>query len=141
MTKYITAIVVLIAAAASFGLYQLSYEVQRLGDELVELNRAVMQDRESILVLSAEWSYLTRPAGLQDKAARLLELRSVSPKQVQSLADVPTRQERLKQDATPQPTVIAKNGKPAPAPKQPQALALPAVLNGTVVAGAQKAVP
>ena len=96
MTRVLTMAIVLLTAVASFGLYELSYEVQRLEDELSELNRAITQDRESMLVLQAEWSYLARPENLQGRAARLLELRPMTPKQVVNLADVPGLQERLR---------------------------------------------
>jgi len=99
------------AAAASFGLYQLSYEVQRLEDELSELNRAITQDRENMLVLQAEWSYLARPENLQGRAARLLQLQPMTPKQVVTLADVPSLQERLRVDPAAPALASAKSPK------------------------------
>lgn len=116
MTRLITLAIVVMTAAASFGLYQLSYDVRRMEDELSELNRAITQDRENILVLEAEWSYLTRPDVLQDRATKLLELKPTSPKQIVSAQDVPTLQERLK--VTPQPSIVSGRpaAKPAPRP-------------------------
>ena len=116
MTRLITLAIVVMTAAASFGLYQLSYDVRRMEDELSELNRAITQDRENILVLEAEWSYLTRPDVLQDRATKLLELKPTSPKQIVGAQDVPTLQERLK--VTPQPSIVSNRpaAKPAARP-------------------------
>ena len=115
MTHILTFAIVLLTAVASFGLYQLSYEVQRQEDELSELNRAITQDRENMLVLQAEWSYLARPDNLQARAARLLELRPMMPKQVVSAADLPTLQERLRADPNAPAVASAKQkaGKPS----------------------------
>lgn len=96
MTRIVTIAIVLLTAGASFGLYQLSYEVQRQEDELSELNRAITQDRENMLVLQAEWSYLTRPENLQGRAARLLELQPMTPRQVVNTSELPTLQERVR---------------------------------------------
>jgi len=60
MSRGFSFIALLLLGIVAFGLYQLSYEVQRLEDELVELNRALGQERETIGVLQAEWSYLVR---------------------------------------------------------------------------------
>jgi hypothetical protein len=131
MSRFFAILLIVGAAIVSFGLYQLSYEVKRLEEELAELNRAVIQDRESVLVLNAEWSFLTRPAALQDKAARNLELRPVSPKQVLSLADVPTKQERLKLDTPATAPALVKTKPAAPSPAM---AALPAASQARLAA-------
>lgn len=94
MSRGLSLIALLLLAIVSFGLYQLSYEVQRLEDELIEMNRALSQERETIGVLQAEWSYLSRPEYLQSKAQRLLEMRSSSAKDIVGLEALPWRQDR-----------------------------------------------
>lgn len=94
MSRGLSIFALLLLAVVAFGLYQLSYAVQRREDELIELNRALLQERETIGVLQAEWSYLTRPEYLQDKAQRLLEMRSATAKDIVTLDSLPWRQDR-----------------------------------------------
>ncbi|MEK9971201.1 MAG: hypothetical protein VW600_18870 [Ferrovibrio sp.] len=94
MSRGLSIIALLLLAVVSFGLYQLSYEVQRLEEELIELNRALSQERETIGVLQAEWSYLSRPDYLQDKAQRLLEMRVTTAKDIVAIESLPWRQDR-----------------------------------------------
>ena len=92
MSRGLSLIALLLLAAVSFGLYQLSYEVQRLEDELIEMNRALSRERETIGVLQAEWSYLSRPDYLQPKAQRLLEMRPATAKDIIAIETLPWRQ-------------------------------------------------
>lgn len=117
MSRGLSLIALLLLAVVSFGLYQLSYEVQRLEEELIEMNRALSQERETIGVLQAEWSYLSRPEYLQDKAARLLEMRAATARDIIAIDVLPWRQDRG------QPMAAA----PAAQPHQP-AVAAGAVL-------------
>lgn len=94
MSRGLSLIALLLLAAVSFGLYQLSYEVQRLEDELIEMNRALSQERETIGVLQAEWSYLSRPEYLQSKAQRLLEMRAATARDIAGIDALPWRQDR-----------------------------------------------
>ncbi|WP_298726938.1 hypothetical protein [uncultured Ferrovibrio sp.] len=118
MSRGLSVFALLLLAVVSFGLYQLSYEVQRLKDELIELNRALGQERETIGVLQAEWSYLTRPEYLQGKAERLLEMRPAAAKDIVAIEALPWRQDRGQE----QP-----GASPAPQPALPPMAAAPAV--------------
>lgn len=126
MSRGLSLIALLLLAVVSFGLYQLSYEVQRLEEELIELNRALSQERETIGVLQAEWSYLSRPDYLQDKAQRLLEMRGATAKDIVAIEALPWRQDR----GTPLPSAPAgapalppMAAAPAPVPARPVAVA------------------
>lgn len=123
MSRGLSLIALLLLAIVSFGLYQLSYEVQRLEDELIEMNRALSQERETIGVLQAEWSYLSRPEYLQSKAQRLLEMRSSTAKDIVGLDALPWRQDRGQPMAGPAATQPVKPSSPpmAAAPVAPQA--------------------
>lgn len=123
MSRGLSLIALLLLAIVSFGLYQLSYEVQRLEDELIEMNRALSQERETIGVLQAEWSYLSRPEYLQSKAQRLLEMRSSTAKDIVGLDALPWRQDRGQPMTGPAGTQPAKPALPpmAAAPAAPQA--------------------
>jgi len=91
MSRPLTIGAILLTATVSFGLYQLSYEVQRLEDELVEYNHALLRERETIQVLHAEWSYLTRPEALQERAARNLQLEPLLPSHIVRISELPDR--------------------------------------------------
>lgn len=128
MSRGLSIIALLLLAVVSFGLYQLSYEVQRLEEELIELNRALSQERETIGVLQAEWSYLSRPDYLQDKAQRLLEMRSTTAKDIVAIEALPWRQDRGQERAPQAPAAAAPAlppmaAAPAPMPAQPVAAA------------------
>lgn len=129
MSRGFSFIMLLALGIAAFLLYQLSYEVQRLEDELVELNRSLGQERETIGVLQAEWSYLSRPEALQEKADKFLGMKPATAKQIVRLEDLPWRQERVAPSppapllsslppqaapvAAPKPTSVAEILKPA----------------------------
>lgn len=124
MSRGLSIFALLLLAVVSFGLYQLSYEVQRLEEELIELNRALSQERETIGVLQAEWSYLSRPDYLQDKAQRLLEMRSATAKDIVAIEALPWRQDR----GAPLPSA------PAGAPTLPPMVAAPAPIQPVAAA-------
>jgi hypothetical protein len=128
MSRGLSLIALLLLAVVSFGLYQLSYEVQRLEEELIELNRALSQERETIGVLQAEWSYLSRPDYLQDKAQRLLDMRSTTAKDIVAIEALPWRQDRGPMTPPQAPAVVVPAlppmaAAPAPTPSQPVAAA------------------
>lgn len=130
MSRSLSLIALLLLAVVSFGLYQLSYEVQRLEDELIELNRALGQERETIGVLQAEWSYLSRPDYLQGKAQRLLEMRPATAKDIIAIESLPWRQDRGQPMTAPNaapalpPMAAAPQIAPQPVvPAQPAAVA------------------
>ena len=127
MSRTLTVLALGLTAAMSFGLYQLSYAVQRLEDELEDLNRVLAQDRENIAVLHAEWSYLARPEALQDRARRHLALAPLEARQIVTLGELPTKQERLKTDdaslwrdgAAPKPRAKPVAPRPVPSARAP----------------------
>ncbi|WP_300296157.1 hypothetical protein [Ferrovibrio sp.] len=123
MSRGLSLIALLLLAAVSFGLYQLSYEVQRLEEELIEMNRALSQERETIGVLQAEWSYLSRPEYLQDKAQRLLQMRPATAKDIVAIEALPWRQDRGQPMSNmPAPALPPMAAAPAAAPAQPAAV-------------------
>lgn len=60
----------ILIAASAFGLFHIKHKVQSLKKDLLEVNREIMEDKEAIHVLEAEWTYLTRP----DRIEKLAEL-------------------------------------------------------------------
>ncbi|HYM30553.1 MAG TPA: hypothetical protein VEU47_04600 [Candidatus Cybelea sp.] len=111
MSRSLTVSAMIVLSAAAFGLYRLSYTVQRLEDELADYNRAILDDREAIQVLNAEWSYLTRPEALEELTRRNLDMHPLLPDQITSLSALPDR-----------PPVAEA---PPDAPQEPPAPAIP----------------
>jgi hypothetical protein len=71
-----------LAAVTGYGMYQLTYDVVGLEEELGERNRQILARQEAIHVLNAEWAYLNQPGRLQRLADRYLDLRPLSVNQV-----------------------------------------------------------
>jgi cell division protein FtsL len=61
-----------LAGVASIALFNITFEVEQLQDELNRLNKQILQEQKSVHVLRAEWSYLTRPGRIEALAERLL---------------------------------------------------------------------
>jgi cell division protein FtsL len=76
---------------AGFATYEVKYQVARVDDELGRVNRAIDADRDQLRVLSAEWSYLTQPARLDQLRQRHLTLVPVTRAQLGSLDQIPFR--------------------------------------------------
>lgn len=79
----------LIAGAAGV-LFNVSYDVTALEDDLATLNRDIVREQEAIRVLRAEWSYLNQPERLRTLAEELTSLVPIAPSQViESAAALP----------------------------------------------------
>ena len=50
-----------LAGVASIALFHITFEVERLQDELSGLNKEILEEQKAVHVLQAEWGYLTRP--------------------------------------------------------------------------------
>ncbi|USG60409.1 hypothetical protein NBZ79_14650 [Sneathiella marina] len=89
MKMNLTALSLLLVAGVSYGLYQLSYEVQGLEKNLAALDKNISDNRETIRILKAEWAYQNRPDVLQSLATKHLPLLLIAPYQVADLEQVP----------------------------------------------------
>jgi len=86
-----TLIWAVLAIAAGFGLFQVSYRVASLEEELNKVNRQIVDERERLHALQADWSYLTNPARLADLARRHLPLQPLAAEQMIRIEDLPLR--------------------------------------------------
>jgi hypothetical protein len=152
-----------LATVASGILYHTSYRVQEEQEHLSSLNRQILQERQSIQVLRAEWAYLNDPTRLERLTTEHSTLRPTKAAQMVALAAIPDKPEAPAQVApvptpsTPTPAAPASPPatKPAPestylasaAPARPQtmvvALKAPDVQTATPVraSGGKPAVP
>ena len=119
-----TLIWAVLAIAAGFGLFQVSYRVASLEEELNKVNRQIVDERERLHALQADWSYLTNPARLADLARRHLPLQPLAAEQMIRIEDLPLRLAPLVaesdgfQQAEPAPPLeaaVASATPPAPA--------------------------
>lgn len=92
-----------LAIAAGVGLFHVSYRVQSLEDELVQVNRDILRQRETIHVLRAEWSYLNEPSRLAELTRRHLTLAPLSANQMMRIEDLPLRLPPLIAETAPLP--------------------------------------
>lgn len=80
-----------IVVAVGYAMFQVKYEVMQQEQTLAGISRQIVAGREQIRVLNAEWSYLTRPARLEDLSARFLHLSGMSSAQILPLSAIPER--------------------------------------------------
>lgn len=129
MIRFSTVLWIVTVVAVGYGMFQVKYEVMQLEDELGRLDRAVVEGREAIHVLNAEWSFLNQPARLDLLARRHLELMPIGTAQIGRLDTLPER------PATP-PAVVA-DAAPRSAPETRPASSAP----GTRIANAKPSAP
>jgi hypothetical protein len=61
-----------LAGLASFALFNITFKVEKLQDELSTLNRQLLKEQKAVHVLRAEWAYLSRPERIEALSQRLL---------------------------------------------------------------------
>jgi hypothetical protein len=88
------------------GLYELKAMVEDRERELAQIRRAIADEKETVQILRAEWSYLNQPERLQRLAASLPELKPAAGRQLTTIARWPDRwgaagQEAMRDDAPP----------------------------------------
>lgn len=82
MARLINLMAFLLAGALAFLLYELKYETRLLEKESSRISREIATERQTIAILRAEWSYLTRPGRIETLAEQLLHLRPATVNQI-----------------------------------------------------------
>ncbi len=82
MIRLAMILITLLAASLSLTLFVVKYQVQDLEGELVQYNRAIIEDRQAIHVLKAEWNHLNQPSRLRQLAERYLGMAVIEPGQM-----------------------------------------------------------
>jgi len=88
LTIFISVVVI----AVSYGLYQLSYEVQALEKDIRKVRSEISENEQAIQILKAEWAYQNRPEAIQELATKYLPLLLIAPYQMATLYELPERQ-------------------------------------------------
>tara|TARA_Y100000994_G_C15492757_1_gene360056 strand:+ start:332 stop:622 length:291 start_codon:yes stop_codon:yes gene_type:complete len=71
----------------TIALLLVSYQVKRLENELLHIEKRALAQQEEIHVLNAEWSSLNRPERIARLATDHLNLSTITPEQVSILSD------------------------------------------------------
>ena len=133
MIRPITLVCFLLACASGLYLYQEKHRVQMIDREIEKTVYATDAIREQTRVLHAEWTLLNDPQRLQSLADQFLSLKTVTPGQFTSLAELDNRLPPVRapepppQEAPPPatppagPPVAQQTPPPAPVPAPPAA--------------------
>jgi cell division protein FtsL len=78
MVRYTTFFAIVILVVSIFGLFQVKFYVQDLSKDIIELGRQLKQEKESLHILKAEWTYLNQPERLRQLAGKYLQLEIIS---------------------------------------------------------------
>lgn len=89
MIRNATFVTLLVAAVLGIAVFALKYKVQDLEEQYTELNRAIIDNRQAMHVLRAEWSHLNEPQRLRELAERHLDLEPVATDQMGTFAALP----------------------------------------------------
>ncbi|WP_373089465.1 hypothetical protein [Sneathiella sp.] len=114
MKLNVTALSIILVAVVSYGLYQLSYEVQRLETDLGVLKNNISENKEDLRILKAEWAYQNRPDVLQALARKYLPLLLIAPYQVASIDNLPDESTVVSTLDVPLPRLNPKRDYAAP---------------------------
>src|SRR4051812_6200144 len=91
MIRPLTVVSFLMACGSGLYLYQSKHEVQLLDRSIEKTVRETGTLRDQSRLLSAEWSMLNDPERLRQFSDTYLNLKSISPVQFTSLADLDSR--------------------------------------------------
>jgi hypothetical protein len=109
MIRPVTCVCVLLACGSGLYLYQSKHRVQVLDREIEKTVHATDALREQTRMLHAEWTLMNDPQRLQALSEQFLNLKTVTPGQFTSMADVDNRL----------PAVRVPDATPAAAPTEP----------------------
>jgi len=82
-----SAFFMVLAALVGFALFQVKYEVQSMEEKISRTLHLMAEEKESLHILKAEWTYLNEPKRLQTLAEKYLD---VVPMEGQQVATVLT---------------------------------------------------
>jgi len=85
----INALWISLIALVGAGMFTLKYEVKQLETELVEINREIKSDSQSIHVLKAEWSHLNNPGRIRRLTQKHIAMQPLHAEQIINYSDLP----------------------------------------------------
>lgn len=108
MSRLINAVLFLFVLLGAFWLYQVKHEAKEEESRIVKLEKQIEDEKEALLLLKAEWSYLNRPERVQQLSERFadqLGLSEVEPYQIGTIADLPERVQEPSEVGADKPTI------------------------------------
>jgi len=128
MIRPFTCVCFLAACGSGLYLYQAKHRVQMIDREIEKTVRATGELREQTRVLHAEWTLQSDPQRLQALADQFLSLKTVTPGQFTSMADLDGRLPAVRAPepppSEPQPVPVADASQPEE-PAAAPAIAIP----------------
>jgi cell division protein FtsL len=91
MLRIFNSILVIAVLVSAFVLYSLEHAIRGEERRIAKVEAQIASERETIALLNAEWSNLTRPERLQMLAEKNLGLKPVSPDQYVTANELATR--------------------------------------------------
>jgi len=91
MVKFINALLVVSVLLAAFFLYSLEHTTRSLERSIAKTEKSIIDEREKIKLLNAEWASLTRPDRLQKLAEEQLHFKTVEAQQFVPRAQIGAR--------------------------------------------------
>ena len=88
MIKVLNGVLVIAVLVSAFFLYSLEHSTRALERQIAQQKKILSNERESIKLLTAEWSSLTRPDRLQKLAEEKLKLQPLKAGQIVAAADL-----------------------------------------------------
>ena len=73
MTPRLVILWMFMGVLAAFGLYTVKYKVQTLKAEVAVAEKQLREEKQRLHVLTAEWTYLTRPRTHSCAGGKILE--------------------------------------------------------------------
>lgn len=103
MLRVLNIILVVGVVASAFVMYSLEHSARKNEREISRLKAEIGEERETIRLLRAEWSYLTKPPRLERLAREHLKLRPIEPQQRITSAELMARLPARPGPLAPQP--------------------------------------
>ena len=125
MIRPVTCVCFVLACASGLYLYQAKHRVQVLDREIERTVRATDELREQTRILHAEWTLQNDPQRLQALADQFFSLKTVTPGQFTSLADLDNRLPAVRAPEPPASEKLVADGQPAPVEEPPAVAPLP----------------
>jgi cell division protein FtsL len=89
--RILNIIVIAALVGAAVHVYKIKFDSTRQAERVAKLRSEIRKEQDTIAGLRAEWSKLDSPARIQELANRYLKLKSIEPRQIGALADLPER--------------------------------------------------
>jgi len=91
-----------LALTTGYALFDITFRVEAIEERLARLNREILKEQEALHVLSAEWSFLNRPARMGKLANDLMpEMYELSSARIVLPADLPEREQDTADETGP----------------------------------------